>query len=315
MNRIQTLEGCALPAKSSCVALGLFDGLHLGHQAVLQAAIETGARHELSPVCFTFSTGSHLPASKEGMTRLLSQERMGALLEEMGFSAMICPDFGEFQGLSPEAFVVQVLAQRLGASCLLCGYDFHFGRGAAAGIKELGELCQQHDITLEVVPAVLAEGEPISSRYIRQMITEGKVSQAARLLGRPFAIDFEVIQGQRLGRKLGAPTINQPFPQGFTLPRFGVYATMTRLGNRSYSSVTNVGIRPTVGSDCALAETFIQGFSGDLYHRRVEVEFLSFLRPEEKFSSLEELRRQIARDAEMAASIVAQQLPKEERTG
>lgn len=305
-----SLRAPALPSRSTCVALGLFDGLHMGHRAVLQATLAHAKSRVLEPLCFTFSTDYHTPDTKQGMTRLMSPQAMEIQLSQMGFGRMACPDFDEFRELSPHSFLRDVLMEQLGAAAIVCGYDFRFGRKAAAGVEELSTFCREEQLDFLVIPAVEEEGEAISSSRIRELVAAGQMPDANRLLGRAFSIDFEVIPGRRLGHTLGWPTINQPFPPGFTMPRFGVYATLTRLGEQLYSSVTNVGVKPTVGSDRVLAETYIQDFAGDLYGSRVEVQFLQLLREEKKFSDLEELRVQIAADAADARRVSAPFLQK-----
>ncbi|MGI6403193.1 MAG: bifunctional riboflavin kinase/FAD synthetase [Oscillospiraceae bacterium] len=305
-----SLQMPALAPRSTCVALGLFDGLHRGHQAVLQATLSHGASFGLEPLCFTFSTALHTPQTKRGMTRLMSSHAMEQQLAQMGFAHMACPDFDEFRTLCPQCFLEDVLTNKLGAGAIVCGFDFRFGRKAAAGVEELSRFCREKKLELRIIPPVEEEGQPISSSRIRELVREGEIPAANRLLGRAFAIDFEVVSGRRLGHTLGWPTINQPFPADFTLPRFGVYATLTRLGETLYSSVTNVGVKPTVGSDQVLAETYIQDFEGNLYGSRVEVQFLQFLREEIKFSDLSALRAQIATDAELARKAAAPFLQK-----
>jgi len=286
------------------VALGLFDGVHLGHRAVLDTMLACAGSSGLAPLVFTFSIGKHIPDAKHGMTRLMSEDMTFALLEGMGVSHVAAPDFGEFRGLSPAAFVKDVLAGGLGAARVVCGYDYRFGKNASGGADALSRLCGELGVSVEVIPAVAADGAPISSSRVRALIQEGDIHAANNLLGRRFAVDFEVIAGRKLGRTLDWPTINQPFPVDFTVPRYGVYATLTHTHGKIHSSITNVGVKPTVGSDTVLAETYIRGFDGDLYGGRVKVEFLRFLRPERKFSSLEELRAQIACDAQEASLVV-----------
>lgn len=305
-----TLHAPALPARSTCVALGLFDGLHLGHQAVLRATLSQAGEMGLEPLCFTFSTNLHTPDSKQGMTRLMSARAMETHLSRMGFSQMVCPDFDEFRELSPDRFLREILLEQLGAAAIVCGYDFHFGKKAAAGVEELVAFCREQNLGCRIIPAVRKGGEPVASRRIRELVRAGEMAAANCLLGRMFSIDFEVIYGRGLGHTLGWPTINQPFPPDFTLPRFGVYATLVRLGEKRYSAVTNVGVKPTVGSDRALAETYIQDFAGDLYGKRVEVQFLRFVREEQKFADLDALRLQIAADVDHARRVAASFLQK-----
>ncbi len=309
----RTLSVPALPARSTCVALGLFDGLHIGHRAVLEATLRMAREHGAQPLCFTFSTQGSRPDAKADMTRLLTGTQLAEALEAMGFAYMICPPFDEFRGLAPRAFVTGALAVTLGAAGVLCGYDFRFGSGAAGTPETLAALCGELGLAVRVAPAVELDGGPVSSRRIRRLVADGEMEAAARLLGRPFSLSLRVERGRGLGRRLGAPTLNQPLPDGLTLPRFGVYASLSHLpGGDICPGVTNVGRRPTVGSEAPLAETFLPGYSGDLYGQRVTVELLRFLRAEQRFPNLESLRGQIAADTAAAAAVAAAYL--EEKT-
>ena len=303
MNRSHSLHRPALPAGSSCVALGLFNGLHPGHMAVIKKMLRDAQAHRLTPLVFTFSTNRLAPDAKGVVRQILSETMTDALLKDLGVAQVVCPDFAAFCDFSPERFVGDILSGRLGAARVVCGYDFRFGMGAAGDVKRLRGLCAPLGIGVEVVPAVAVDGQLAATRTIRTLIEAGEIPAANRLLGRRFAIDFEVIHGQKLGRTLGWPTINQAFPHDFVLPRFGVYATLTRVGGKLYSSVTNVGVKPTVGSNSVLAETYIQAFSGDLYGERIQVDFLDFLRPEQPFSDLAALKYAIGADAARAKEI------------
>lgn len=292
------------PAQSACVALGLFDGLHPGHVAVIRAAVEEAKRLEKRPCVFTFTNGSRGPEAK-GRGKLLSDDMLLSLLEELGVGCVVRPNFADFRDLSPEAFVEEILRKRLGAASVSCGKNFRFGKNAAGDEALLERLCGGSP-RVKVIPMVERDGGVVSSSRIREAIEAGEMEAANTLLGRRFAIDFTVVHGRRLGRTLGSPTINQPFHQGFVEPKFGVYATLTRLDGEAYASITNVGIKPTVGSDCVLAETYIHGFSGDLYGQAVRVEFLRFIRPERKFDGIDALKAQILADSGTAAKIVAE---------
>jgi riboflavin kinase/FMN adenylyltransferase len=261
----------------------------------------------LEPAVFTFDTGAGFPDKKRGMTRLLSEEATVSLLEELGVSRLFCPPFSLLRDFSPQDFA-GLLAGWMGAGCAVCGYDFHFGKNAAGSADMLPVLCSPNGIDVRIIPAVELCGQAVSSRNIRALVASGEIQRVNAMLGRPFSIDFEVIRGRGLGRKLGWPTINQPIPQGFTSPLFGAYATVTRVGKKLYTSVTNVGLKPTVGSDRPLAETYIQGFKGDLYSRRIEVFFLEFLSPEEKFPNLEALKERISGYAAAAEKIAGEYL-------
>jgi len=290
------------------VALGLFDGLHLGHMAVIERMLALADAGGLAPLVFTFTATKECPASKGGMTALLSFERMCALLGSRGVRQVVCPDFEQFKNLSPERFVSEVLRDRLGAARVVSGEDFRFGKNAGGDAGDLHQLCADVNIAAQAVPTVTIDGQPVASRNIRRLVENGDIPSANRLLGRPFAIDFEVIRGRQLGRTLDFPTINQAFPVGFTLPRFGVYLTRVLAGGRVYSGVTNVGVKPTTKEvHPPLCETFIQGFEGDLYGQRVKVEFLRFLRDERKFGSIEELKAAVISDVANAKAIIDEQ--------
>ena len=173
----------------------------------------------------------------------------------------------------------------------------------------LRSLCQEAGVELYVVPPVEDGGEKVSSTRIRKAVEAGDIPTANRLLGRPFGFSLEVIHGNHIGTGLGTPTINQAIPEGFVLPKFGVYASWCRVGGEYFYGVTNVGVKPTVGSDRVLAETWMPDFQGDLYGKRVRVFLLEFLRPERKFHSLDELKAAIRENGEQAKAVTSRISP------
>lgn len=286
------------PALPRAVALGFFDGVHLGHRAVLQAAVAAGAKEELTPAVFTFDA---LPKAGDP---LCSREENRALLAAAGLAEQFTARFEAVRDLSPADFV-EALARDLSAKVICCGEDFRFGAGRAGDTALLRILCEKRGIRLTVVPAVRVEGEPVSTTRIRQELRKGDLLLVNRLLGRPYTLTAPVAAGRGLGHTLGAPTLNQPLEPGCALPRFGVYLSAVTAGERTYTGVTNIGIKPTVGEDVPLAETWIPGFSGDLYGQQVPVSPVAFLRPERRFDSLEALKTQITADGETALRFVA----------
>jgi len=296
------------PCGRGAVALGFFDGLHIGHAAVVSRTLSY-QQEGLCPCVFTFTMYGGHPAAKSSANALTTERQKEQLLESWGVRLVLCPDFSEFHAMEPEAFVDEVLVRRLNANAACCGEDFRFGKKAAGDVGQLAALCQARGIRLDVVPPVTFEGERVSSTRIRSLLGEGRVADANRMLGRAFGYDFTVVRGKQLGRKLDSPTINQRLPDGFVPLRHGVYASVSFAGGAWHPSVTNIGLRPTVEDTTAVnSETYICGFSGDLYGARVEVRLLAFLRPEQRFPSVEALRARIHADAEASVPIAEEYL-------
>ena len=303
MKIVRSLEEMGETAPSS-LALGAFDGLHRGHMAVIRRACAPGeGGRRLQPAVFTFSRS---PAGNSAVLTGRDKER---LLEDAGVEVLYSLEFSQVKDWEAEAFVEQVLFETCAARRLCCGEDFRFGRGARGDTALLQTLCDRRGVELTVVPPVKEGGEKVSSTRIRAAVEAGDISLANRLLGRPFGFSLEVIHGNHIGTGLGTPTINQAIPEGFVLPRFGVYASWCRVGGEYFYGVTNVGVKPTVGSDRVLAETWMPEFQGDLYGKRVRVFLLEFLRPEKKFGSLEELKAAIQTNGEQAKEVAAQVPP------
>ena len=283
------------------VAMGVFDGLHIGHSAVIKQAV--AMREEgLIPAVFTFSMT--VSPKKSGM--IISDETKTKLLYEMGVEKIYMPEFSSFAGMDGESFVREKLVGEMKAAAVCCGYDFRFGKGRACGTKELAELCEKYGVKLAVLPEVTLEGEEVSSSRVRTAIAQGELETAEKLLGRRFSFELEVMHGRKLARSLGFPTINQKWAGESIVPKFGVYAAKAYVDGRCYPAVTNIGVKPTVaqnGEDGVLAETYIEGYSGDLYGEKVKVELIKFVRPERKFGSIEQLKEQIMRDAALSREI------------
>ena len=296
------------PCGRGAVALGFFDGLHIGHAAVVSRTLSY-QQEGLCPCVFTFTMDGGHPAAKSTANALTTERQKEQLLESWGVRLVLCPDFSEFHAMEPESFVDEILVRRLNANAACCGEDFRFGKKAAGDVGQLAALCQARGIRLDVVPPVTFDGELVSSTRIRPLLGEGRVADANRMLGRAFGYDFTVVRGKQLGRKLDSPTINQRLPDGFVPLRHGVYASVSFAGGAWHPSVTNIGLRPTVEDTTAVnSETYICGFSGDLYGARVEVRLLAFLRPEQRFPSVEALRARIHADAEASVPIAEEYL-------
>ena len=290
---LQTPEG------ELAAALGSFDGLHLGHRQVIGNALSVPG---LRPAVITFQQNPSVSLQKKPVPLLTTNEQKLALLKEMGVEVVYLLPFDRIRDMEPEDFV-EALYRVCRVRALSCGFNFRFGKNGRGDAGLLKELCREKGIELSVTPPVSVAGETVSSTRIRACLEQGDVQQAGQLLGRPFGYDFEVTHGRQLGRTWGTPTINQPFPAGYVLPRFGVYASLVEVEGQKYYGVTNIGVKPTVGSDCALSETWIPEFSGDLYGKKVPVELLDFIRPERKFDSLDQLKNEILENGVLARKI------------
>lgn len=285
------------------LALGFFDGLHKGHQSVIAAAVQQ-KKHGLTPAMLTFSDSPHGVLSKKTVPRLMTRENRYELLEQLGIEALYELDFESIRNIPPKAFVSEILHSALGAKKVFCGFNYRFGKAGAGDEKALHTFCAQHGISAVTLPPVLFENEVVSSTRIRTALTNGEIKKANQMLGRRFSFDFTVRHGNELGRKMETPTINQPIPADFILPKFGVYAAFAIIGGKAHRAVTNIGIKPTVGSDSPLAETWILDDNiGSLYGLNPKIELVEFIRPEKKFSGINELQAAILRDGETAKNI------------
>lgn len=281
----------------TAVALGLFDGVHLGHRAVINAALAQ-KKNGLSSLVFTFEPDCVL--RKAGGTQgyiYTKTEKEIILCEQIGVDEIVSPPFERICCLSGEEFADEILCRQLRAAHVCCGNDFRFGKNAACGAKELMDFGKRFGFEVEVISPVEYGGSIVSSSRVRELLLKGDITLANELLGFNYFINAEVLNGNHIGRTINFPTINQEFSDGQLIPKFGVYSTLTNVGGKVMPSVTNVGVKPTIeGVRRPLAETHIIGYNGDLYGKNADVCFKSFIRPEMKFASLGELKAQINKD-------------------
>lgn len=284
------------------VALGVFDGLHIGHRAVISAVC--GVRHQDAHGPFLTSCVLSLTNVPKAHTRLTNDEEFDDVCETLGADEWLSVPFDEVCRLSPAQFVADILQNRLHARVVCCGENYRFGQGGIGNADTLAALCEQHNITVRIVPSVNVDGEVVSTTRILTALAEGDMALVQRLSGRPYRITQTVSHGNHIGRTWGFPTINQLLPDT-ALPRFGVYASLVVIDGVCYRAVTNIGIHPTVGGAAhPLAETWIADFGGDLYGRTLNVELVRFLREEKRFDTREELRQQIEEDKVAALSLL-----------
>lgn len=288
--------------QGTAVALGYFDGIHLGHQAVLNTALSYAKKEKLVPVVMLFDIHPRKLISGVIPPMLTSEEKKRQRLTEMGFT-VVDFNFREAMNYSPDEFIEKILIDALNARVVSCGFDYHYGKGGKGNAKTLHDELKKRGIKAFSKEPILLGSEVISSTSIRALISEGEIEKANTMLGTCFSYDFTVKKGDGLGRVLGFPTINQFFPQDFIVPKYGVYASKVQLDGKWYPAVTNVGVRPTVTKASMRSETCILDFSGDLYGKNVEVSLIKFIREEKKFPDLDALSAQIEKDIIKARNI------------
>ena len=280
------------------VALGSFDGLHAGHQSVLQNALSF-CEDGLLPLCLLFDVHPQTVLRGSPPPLLMAPDERDARLRAMGFSLRTV-SFADICGMEPEAFVRVVLSDTLHAGAVSCGYNYRFGKGGSGDADCLRRLCEQNGIRIRVCPPVESGGEAVSSTRIRTLLESGACAEAAELLGRPFSFTETVVHGAENGRIYGYPTINQHLPQGLVTPKFGVYVSQTLVDGTWYDSLTNIGTRPTLPDETPVCETHILGVDRTLYGDAITVALRRYLRAEKKFASLEEVFRQVRLDLAQA---------------
>lgn len=289
-------------SSKTAVALGYFDGLHIAHQKVLDAALAKKAEG-LIPSVLLFDVPPAEALTGQKIPRLMTDADRDRVLENRGFAPRRIR-FAEIRDLTPEQFVREILQKELDAAFVCCGYNYRFGKHGAGDATLLTALCEQAGIDVFVLPETDELGEPVSSSRIRRLVQNGDMDAAVRLLGRPLLFTAPVFSGDHRGRTLGTPTINQYLPEGFIRPKFGVYVSDVLVGDRILRGVTNIGSRPTFDGESVRSETYILDYSGNLYGQDVTVGLLHFLRPELKFPDADALKKQIAKDAEAAAAFI-----------
>lgn len=279
-------------------ALGFFDGVHLGHQALLRACRQLAKEQGCKAGVVTFSSHPDTLVSGETPPLINSPEdRKGLLTGCFGMDCVLEFPFDRELMNTHWSQFLQALIQ-LGAAGFVCGSDFRFGSGGLGTAKKLMAFCSKRGLAHTVVPQQTLDDIRVSSSYIRKLLEAGEMAQAVRFLGHPHILTGKVISGRRLGRTLGIPTANIPLPDGVICPRHGVYACKAIVEGQEYLAVTNIGTRPTVGGHHTTVEPWLLDFEGDLYGKHLILLFYDFIRPEQKFHSLDALKDEIQRNAE-----------------
>ena len=301
MTFVRGLQNLHSLEEKSVVTIGSFDGVHLGHQAILQQVKEAAKRLQVPSVAMTFEPQprEYFSAERAPARLMRLREKIDTLLAA-GVDRVVCLQFNrQLRNLSADDFVEQVLVRGLGVKYLIVGDDFHFGCDRRGDFAMLTEQGKRYGFDVQDTATVEVDGRRVSSTLVRQVVEEADFARAAELLGRPFSISGVVGYGQQLGRELGFPTANVQLNR-FSAPLSGVFAVTVNVAGTLYRGAANVGLRPTVGDLLKpILEVHLLDFAGDLYGQRIAVDFVHKIRDEEKFTSLEKLVATITSDVEM----------------
>lgn len=287
-------------------ALGSFDGVHIGHQRLIKAAVADAEYRNAVSAAWMFSSlpkNMMISDPSEFVHIITSNDEKLRLFAELGLDYAVFEDFSSVRNFSPSQFVSDVLIKSLSCVSAVCGFNFRFGARGVGDSDTLAEIMNQNGCSVTVIPPVFYQKKIVSSSAIRLMIADGAMEDAEKLLGHTFSISFPVVSGKQLGRTIGIPTINQNFPEGHIIPKTGIYACTCEVGEDIFLGVSNVGMRPTVdiGATPKInCETHIINYNGWLYGKNIRVNFYKRLRDEKKFSGIDELKEAISNDIKNA---------------
>lgn len=284
----------------TAIALGNFDGVHNAHRALIEKMLAYAEKENLESIVYIFEPHPRMIFSPLAPPALLMEtdQKVRRILE-IGADRVALEKRGrEVLSLSPREFVEKILVGELGAQYVTAGFNYRFGKNAEGNAETLQTLCSEHGITCEIMESVSMFGAPVSSTRLRGLLEEGDVKTVNALSFAPYTVEGVVTEGKKLGRTIGFPTINVPISENLLLPKKGVYISETRILNKVYKSVTNIGENPTVEKAEPRAESYLLGFAEEAYGAKAEITLLEFLRPEQKFSDITALCRQIEKDTE-----------------
>lgn len=275
----------------TAIVLGTFDGLHAGHRAVIEKA------DGFYSVAVTFDIPPKSVQTGEPQLLMSHKDRIERL-KKLGIDRVDTQKFEDVQDIDANSYL-ELLKEKYNPQRIVCGFNYRFGKGATGDTKLMADFCYKNNIEFLCVPAVADESGTISSTGIRSLLRDGKMSEAAGQIYGGFAFTAPVIHGDARGRTLGFPTANQEYPKDFVRIKFGVYISRVTIDGKQYDAITNVGIRPTFKTDMVGCETFIKDFCGDLYGSEMKTELVEFIRDEQKFSSIDELKNAILNDVKL----------------
>lgn len=284
---------------NSVLAIGIFDGCHLGHQKILRNLLARSRQLGVPAGLMTFSPHPDLVLNRKKISLIQTPEQKLEYLKKTGLDYCLILSLGQdLACLSGEEFARDILKKALGLQEVIVGQNFRFGHQRQCGIRELKAFGRRYGFRVSIIKPLRRHGQPVSSSLIRQYLKKGRIELAASMLGQPYEISGRIIRGHGLGRRLGFPTINLETANEILPP--GVYLALVLISQKTYQALANIGCRPTLGEKQPSAEAHLLDFSGQLYGRAVRLQLLRKLRPEKKFQSLEALRDQIARDVARA---------------
>ncbi len=296
MNTIKSIEKI-LNIKNTVVTIGNFDGLHKGHQVLINKAIEYAKKHDLKSVVFTFENHPANYFFKDAVKRIDTNKQKIKILEKMGVDIVVNIKFDDYMTqISSYDFIKEILVDRLDAKKIIVGHDFTFARNKEGTIETLEKLRRHFRFELEVVKPIKINDMRVSSTHIRDLIKDGKVDEISKYLGRNYILEGEVIHCKKIGRTIGFPTANLSIGKNTAIPKVGVYATKVYIGNDIFTGATNIGYNPTVSGQGLSIETHIINFNKDIYGQIIAIEFLERIRDEKKFNSIDDLKNQLEED-------------------
>lgn len=286
------------------LALGNFDGVHLGHSKLITSMIRDIKSSNINPSILLFNKHPKEVLFGKSPEFLTSFQDKYKILDNMGVKTIYKVDFtDEFRMLSPEEFVKKFLVEKLNIKSVYAGFDYRFGFKASGDIETLKLLGEKYNFQVNIIEPVYDQDHILSSTEIRKLIKDGNIKLANEMLGRNYKITGKVVHGNKIGRTLGFPTANIELATNYQIPKIGVYKTHTIINNESYLSLTSIGTNPSVGGDIVKLESYIIDFDSDIYDEKIEIEFLEYIREERYFSSLEDLKSQMQKDVNSVVNI------------
>lgn len=294
--------------KRSVVTIGTFDGVHIGHQKIVKRLIENGNRHNLESVILTFFPHPRMVLQKDANIKLLNTiDERSKILNNLGLDCLLIKEFSlEFSRLKAEEFVKQILVDRLKVKKVIIGYDHRFGRNRKADINDLKNYGKEYGFEVEEISAQDINDVAVSSTKIRTALKEGEIKKANAYLGYPFMLSGKVIKGRELGRKIDFPTANIQIKEDYKLiPKRGSYVVSSKINNVPVYGMMNIGVNPTVNGMGESVEVHFFDFDEDIYGEKIQVDLLSRIRDEQKFESIEALKRQLKKDKNTALEFLA----------